>query len=152
NSDVNVRINRSGCSPWSATLSQNLRLCIESEHDSTAGKGACFQKGSTIDFFVNFHCALLCLPPAVGGEVNCFADSDIGSASAYVSGHCIINVCIAWLRILGQQCRGRHQLAGLAITALRYIEIHPRFLQWMRPIWRKTFDRLHFLVSNSRYL
>src|SRR2546422_7565822 len=45
------------------------------------------------------------------------------------------------LRGLRQQRRGRHDLAGLAVSALRDIEFHPGALKRVRPIGGKPFDR-----------
>src|SRR6266404_547880 len=42
----------------------------------------------------------------------------IGPAAADVSGHRSVDVGVAWLRVGGKQCRGGHDLAGLAIAAI----------------------------------
>ena len=40
-----------------------------------------------------------------------------------------------------QQCRGRHDLTRLAITALRHVERFPRLLKRVAAVGRKAFDR-----------
>ena len=41
----------------------------------------------------------------------------------------------------GEQRRRRHDLAGLAVAALRHVELLPRALQRMRAVGRQPFDR-----------
>src|SRR5437016_5211105 len=52
----------------------------------------------------------------------------IGPAAADVSGHGSVDVGGAWLRVGGKQCRRGHDLAGLAIAALRHLQLDPRLL------------------------
>src|SRR5207248_9334452 len=52
----------------------------------------------------------------------------IGPAAADVSGHCSVDVGVAWLRVGGKQSRRGHDLAGLAIAALRHLQLDPRLL------------------------
>src|SRR5216683_1111642 len=52
----------------------------------------------------------------------------IGPAAADVSGHRSVDVGVAWLRVGGKQCRRGHDLAGLAIAALRHLQLDPCLL------------------------
>src|SRR2546428_10925133 len=71
--------------------------------------------------------------------VNCCPNALIGATSADIAGHRSIDVGIAWFRRAGKQCRCRHDLTGLAITALDDIELEPRLLQ--RLPYRRLADR-----------
>ena len=67
------------------------------------------------------------------------ADALIGAAAADV-GHRLVDVGIGRLGFLLQQCGGGHDLAGLAVAALRYVYREPGFLHRMRGIGRKALD------------
>ena len=45
------------------------------------------------------------------------------------------------LRLLVEQRRGRHDLAGLAVAALRHVDLLPRQLQRVGAVGRQPFDR-----------
>src|SRR5215470_16735410 len=64
------------------------------------------------------------------GALDCFADSHIGAAAADIPGHCCVDVSVVGTRILGQQCRRRHDLPRLAVTALNYFLIEPGLLHF----------------------
>ena len=142
NLDIGVGIDWRGRhrSRRASLLREEVGVGVEADHDSAAGQSADFNKGATIELFGRLHGALLCLSPAVGGEMNGFADPQIGPAATHVTGHCLIDIGIGWLRCPGQQRRGRHELSGLAVPALRYIQFQPRFLQRMRSVCRQAFD------------
>src|SRR5262249_8995174 len=53
------------------------------------------------------------------------ADPWIGAATADVPRHRIIDVRIARVGLCGEQCGGRHDLARLAIAALRHVQCEP---------------------------
>src|SRR6267154_2900248 len=74
---------------------------------------------------------------AVNGSPN----AQIGAAPADIAGHRGIDVGIAWLRRVGEQRRGRHDLTGLAIAALDDVELEPRLPQ--RLPYRRLADRLN---------
>src|SRR5437762_409022 len=78
------------------------------------------------------------------------ADALIRSASANVSRHGSINLRVGWFRFPGEQRRGRHQLARLAIAALRYLLGDPCCLQRMTRRRRQTFDGGYLLCSDAR--
>src|ERR1043166_3083515 len=68
------------------------------------------------------------------------ADALIGATAADV-GHTPVHAAIGRLRCFLEQCRGGHDLAGLAIAALRHVDREPRLLHRMRTVGRKPFDR-----------
>src|SRR3984893_770568 len=74
---------------------------------------------------------------AVNGGPNAL----IRAASADIAAHRGIEVGIAWLRGVGQQRRGRHDLTRLAIAALDDLEVEPRLPQRMPD--RRLADRLN---------
>src|SRR5215471_6956345 len=67
-------------------------------------------------------------------------DALIGPATADVAGHGGVDIDVARLRGAREQRRGRHQLTGLAIAALYYLEIEPSLLQGLA--LRRRADRL----------
>src|SRR5947209_8003213 len=74
-----------------------------------------------------------------GGEMHRRADTLIGAAAAYI-GHRLIDVGIGWLRLFLEQRGGGHDLAGLAIAALRNVDRGPRLLHRVRGIGRQALD------------
>src|SRR5580692_7423590 len=56
------------------------------------------------------------------------ANAHVRAAPADVSGHRGVDVGILRLGCIGQQSGGGHDLARLAIAALRNLEVHPRLL------------------------
>src|SRR6185437_11361740 len=74
-----------------------------------------------------------------GGVLDRRADALIGAAAADVAAHGEIDVGVGRLGGLGQERRGAHQLPGLAVAALRHVQLHPRRLQ--RVIAAEAFDR-----------
>ena len=85
------------------------------------------------------------LPPSDPGATHCWrpfgfrgslfdrlADADIGHAAAQIAGH---DRSMSWSLGAGnpQQRRRLHDLAGLAVTALRHLQLDPGLLQRMRP-------------------
>src|SRR4051812_22980858 len=57
---------------------------------------------------------------ATGSHVNRFADALAGAAATDV-GHRLVDVLVGRVRLLLQQRRRRHDLAGLAVAALRHV-------------------------------
>ena len=53
--------------------------------------------------------------------------------------------------VLREQRRGRHQLAGLTVAALRHVELLPRALQRMRAVGRQPFDRRDLGAGDRRH-
>src|SRR4051812_27409398 len=67
------------------------------------------------------------------------ADALIRPAAANV-GHRLVDVGIGRLRLLLQQRRRRHDLPGLAVTALRHVDRGPCLLHRVRRIGREALD------------
>src|ERR1700759_3205497 len=63
----------------------------------------------------------LFISPLPGGAMDGTADADVSPAAADIARHRRIDVGIAGIGREGQQRRGRHDLAGLAIAALRNV-------------------------------
>src|SRR5258705_9489676 len=80
----------------------------------------------------------------LGRPVHARAHALIRSAAADV-GHRFVDVLVARIRIFPQQRRGRHDLARLAIAALRHVEFQPRLLHRMRALRRQALDRDDFV-------
>src|ERR1700730_4635274 len=62
------------------------------------------------------------------GPLNGFANAQVGHAAAEVPGHDAIDVLVAGRWKVLQQGRRLHDLAGLAVAALRHLEVDPGFL------------------------
>jgi hypothetical protein len=71
------------------------------------------------------------------------ANAGVGAASADVSGHRCIDLRVGRFRVLKKQRRCLHDLARLAIAALRNLEIDPRLLKWVKPVCAQLLDRRH---------
>src|SRR6516164_6355961 len=70
-----------------------------------------------------------------------FANADIGPAAADIAEHGVVDVGVGRIRIAGDERRGRHDLARLAIAALHYLAVEPRFLNLSAS--RRCADRLN---------
>src|SRR6266853_4130783 len=66
--------------------------------------------------------------PFLGGVLDSLADSHISAAAADVPRHCGVDVAIGRVGLGGEQRRRGHDLAGLAIAALRYLKREPGLL------------------------
>src|SRR5262245_32753306 len=62
------------------------------------------------------------------GLLDCFVNADIGPAAADVAGHRIVDFGISRMRVARKECRGRHDLARLAVPALWHLMIDPGLL------------------------
>src|SRR5580704_14142372 len=76
----------------------------------------------------------------LGGAFDGAEDARIGPAAADIAVHVANDVVAARSLVGRQQCGGLHDLAGLAITALRHLQIEPGLLQWMVAIGRQALD------------
>src|SRR5258708_14332415 len=56
------------------------------------------------------------------------ANAHIGPAATEVSGHRAFDIAIGRVGVGGEQRRGGHDLAGLAIAALRHLQLDPGLL------------------------
>src|SRR5215471_9028662 len=86
--------------------------------------------------------------------LDCGPDALIRSTAADVPRHGLVNLLVRWLFIGLQECSSLHDLADLAVPALRHIDLHPRFLKGMQTVLVKTFDRGNFLrrrVAHTGY-
>ncbi len=63
--------------------------------------------------------------------MNAGPDAKVGAAAAEVAGHGVVDVFVGGLRVIGKEGGSSHELAGLAVTALGYIELAPSFLEGM---------------------
>src|SRR5438309_3519317 len=81
------------------------------------------------------------------GPVDGRPDALISAAPANVR-HRLIDVCIGGVRLLGEQrCRG-HDLARLAVAALRHVFRDPGALHRVRAVLGQAFDRRDALVGD----
>src|SRR3954454_3743523 len=62
------------------------------------------------------------------GELDGFANADVGTATANVPAHGVINVGVRRTGVACQQRRGRHDLSGLTIAALHDFVLKPGLL------------------------
>ena len=82
-------------------------------------------------------------PPArlqFSGAMHGAADILIGAAAADVIAHGLVDIGVGGVGRLGQQRRRGHDLAGLAIAALRNVLLDPRLLDWVAAVGRQAFD------------
>src|SRR5262245_9020779 len=84
----------------------------------------------------------------MGGNLSCFgsglldgvADADVSHATAKVPGHDGINVLIGRGRKVADQRHRLHDLARLAVTALRDLQVGPRLLHGMPALGIEPLD------------
>src|SRR5580700_6527608 len=74
----------------------------------------------------------------LGGALDGAEDAWISAATADIAIHVANDVVAARILVIRQQCRGLHDLPGLAITALRHLQIEPGLLQRMVAIGRQA--------------
>src|SRR5512141_903530 len=77
------------------------------------------------------------------GPVNGATNPLIGTAAAEILRHHLVDIRVAGFRLLAQQVRGPHDLARLAVAALRHLFGDPGLLYRMAAIARETLDREH---------
>src|SRR5438309_9146289 len=66
--------------------------------------------------------------PFLGGVLDSLADPDVRTAATDVPRHCGVDIAVGWVGICGEQRRRGHDLAGLAIAALRHLQLDPGLL------------------------
>ena len=91
------------------------------------------------------------LPQFGGGLLDRLADADIGHAAAQIAGHHGVDVLVAWRREILQQRRRLHDLAGLAVAALRNLKVDPGLLQRMPSLGIEPFDRRDLRVGDAAH-
>src|SRR5438132_14233352 len=79
-------------------------------------------------------------------------DAAIGAAAADVAIHVGVDLIAGRLGILFEQGRRLHDLAGLAIAALRDLLGDPGLLQRVARVRRQTFDGCDLLAADIRHL
>src|SRR5579872_1628683 len=67
----------------------------------------------------------------LGGPFHGADDPGIGRTPTHVAGHAIDDLLLGRMRIFREQSRGLHDLAGLAIAALRHLVLDPGLLHRM---------------------
>src|SRR5215471_17445219 len=72
----------------------------------------------------------------------------VGAAAADVAAHGLVDVSVGRIWRAREQCGGGHDLAALAIAALRHVDLQPGLLHRMRPIGRQPLDRRHALARD----
>ena len=75
---------------------------------------------------------------------------DVRRAAAEVARHRPVDVGVGRMRILLEQRGGGHDLAGLAITALRHVELAPGLLQRMLAGGIEALDRRDRRAADAR--
>ena len=137
------------------------RIEIGGDHHAAAGQRGDLEEGATIEraslSMASSYSLPRCAPSAARarrhrrGLVNRLADAEVGAAAADVAVHRAIDVRVARLRRRRQQRRGRHDLARLAVAALRDVDLLPRDLQRMRAVRRQPFERRDRRVRRRRH-
>ena len=84
-----------------------------------------------------------------GGVMDGGADALVGAATAHVASHRGIDVGVGRLGLFAKQCGGCHDLPGLAIAALRDIELDPGFLKGMQGVSGETLNGGDRLLSDG---
>src|SRR6266403_4772475 len=84
----------------------------------------------------------------IGGICDRGANSRIRAASTEVSAHRGVDVVTRGLRVGPEQCDRRHDLSGLAVTALRHVVLDPRRPDCLRNAPSYCFDGGDFAVSD----
>jgi len=84
------------------------------------------------------------------GAMNGFANALIGATAADVAGHEIVDIGIGGIGLFGEQCDGGHDLAGLAVPALRDVFGDPGFLNGMEmTVGGEAFNGGDFLPGDG---
>src|SRR5712691_7013740 len=78
-------------------------------------------------------------------------DARIGAAAADVGAHLVLDLRARRARVRREQRRGAHELARLAVAALRHALGEPRALQRVHPIGRETLDRRDRFALYARH-
>jgi hypothetical protein len=85
-----------------------------------------------------------------GGAVDGFADALVGTAAADVAAHEIVNVGVGGIGLFGEERGCGHDLAALAIAALRNVNFNPGLLDRVVPIFGEAFDGSDFSAGDGR--
>lgn len=82
--------------------------------------------------------------------MNSFSNTTVGAAAANVTLHGCVDIVVGWFRRLFQQGGCRHDLARLAVTALGYLVLDPRFLNGMIGVFGKALNGGNLLSRHGR--
>src|SRR4029077_14550051 len=93
---------------------------------------------------------MICVISHLRRLLDCHANALIGPATANIAGHGLVDIVIRGLGRLFEQCCGLHDLAWLAITALRHVQRTPGNLQLVIAGWIETLDRGDLLAIGIR--
>jgi len=74
------------------------------------------------------------------------ANSGVCPAAAKVAVHCVVDLCVGWIRMGRKQRGSRHDLTRLAVSTLRHVFGDPCLLYRMRTILRKALDSSDLLA------
>ena len=86
----------------------------------------------------------------LGGALDAGANADVRRAATQVAGHRAVDVGVGRMRVAFEQRRRGHDLAGLAIAALRHVELTPGLLQRMLSARVEALDRRDLRASDAR--
>src|ERR1700688_3945779 len=75
-------------------------------------------------------------------------DPLVAAAAADITRHRFADLVVGWFRIFDQECRGLHDLAGLAIAALRHIALTPGLLHGVIAGGMKALDCRHLATDH----
>src|SRR3989442_7374002 len=78
-------------------------------------------------------------------------DARIGAAAAHVRAHVVLDLLARRARVRREQRRGAHELARLAVAALRDALGEPRALQRVHAIGREALDRGDRFALHARH-
>src|SRR6516225_483716 len=88
----------------------------------------------------------------LGGSANRRVNALIATATAQIARHRGIDLGVCWRRGFGKQRSGVHDLASLAVAALRHTEIAPRHLHGVIALGVKALDRNYLFARHLRHL
>src|SRR5215472_15858828 len=77
------------------------------------------------------------------GRLDRGGDALVAAATADVAAHCVVDFTLRRVLVRRQQRRGLHDLAGLAIAALRHVECPPSLLHRVIALGVEPFDGRH---------
>src|ERR1700674_274448 len=55
----------------------------------------------------------------------------VSAAAAEIARHCRVDILVGWILVVLKKCDRLHDLAGLAVAALRHPDLHPGLLHAM---------------------
>jgi hypothetical protein len=84
-----------------------------------------------------------------GGAVDGFADALIGAAAADIAAHEVVDIGVGGFWFLGEQRDCGHDLAGLAIAALRDVFCDPGLLDGVGAVGGEAFDGGDFFAADG---